>query len=80
MTRGIVAFSSTPPAARSDRREVFHLPRRAPVRIALWVWRWFSAVFSGFLPVLGFWMIPLGLLILSLDLPLVRRWRRSWSW
>ena len=30
----------------------------------------------GFLPVLGFWMIPLGLLILSVDLPIVRRWRR----
>ncbi|MEX3009224.1 hypothetical protein [Hoeflea sp. TYP-13] len=31
----------------------------------------------GFLPVLGFWMIPLGLLILSHDLPMVRRWRRK---
>ena len=30
----------------------------------------------GFLPVLGFWMIPLGLLVLSIDLPRVRRWRR----
>ena len=31
----------------------------------------------GFLPVLGFWMVPLGLLVLSVDLPIVRRWRRS---
>jgi len=31
----------------------------------------------GFLPVLGFWMIPLGLLVLSVDLPAVRRWRRK---
>ena len=31
----------------------------------------------GFLPVLGFWMIPLGLLVLSHDLPVVRRWRRK---
>lgn len=30
----------------------------------------------GFLPVLGFWMIPLGLLILSQDLVAVRRRRR----
>ena len=30
----------------------------------------------GFLPVLGFWMVPLGLLILSIDLPFVRRWTR----
>lgn len=32
--------------------------------------------FVGFLPVLGFWMVPLGLLVLSVDLPTVRRWRR----
>ena len=31
----------------------------------------------GFLPLLGFWMIPLGLLVLSVDLPAVRRWRRQ---
>ena len=31
----------------------------------------------GFLPVVGFWMIPLGLLVLSIDLPIVRRWRRG---
>ncbi len=31
----------------------------------------------GFLPVLGFWMIPLGLLILSYDLASVRRRRRK---
>ncbi|MBP0614282.1 hypothetical protein J6595_01600 [Jiella sp. KSK16Y-1] len=30
----------------------------------------------GFLPILGFWMVPLGLLVLSVDSPLVRRWRR----
>ena len=31
----------------------------------------------GFLPVLGFWMIPLGFLILSHDFPSVRRFRRN---
>ncbi|PYE84202.1 hypothetical protein [Phyllobacterium leguminum] len=31
----------------------------------------------GFLPILGFWMIPLGLLVLSHDSPLIRRWRRK---
>jgi hypothetical protein len=30
----------------------------------------------GFLPVLGFWMIPLGLLVLSHDSAIIRRWRR----
>lgn len=28
----------------------------------------------GFLPVLGFWMIPLGLLVLAIDIPLMRPW------
>jgi hypothetical protein len=31
----------------------------------------------GFLPILGFWMIPLGLIVLSIDIPAVRRWRRQ---
>jgi hypothetical protein len=31
----------------------------------------------GFLPILGFWMVPLGLIVLSVDIPLVRRWRRQ---
>lgn len=30
----------------------------------------------GFLPVLGFWMVPLGLLVLSVDFAIARRWRR----
>ncbi len=33
--------------------------------------------FLGFLPILGFWMLPLGLLILSIDFPPVRRLRRN---
>ncbi|NKB79570.1 hypothetical protein HED49_15750 [Ochrobactrum daejeonense] len=32
--------------------------------------------FLGFLPVLGFWMLPLGLIVLSHDSHRVRRWRR----
>lgn len=30
----------------------------------------------GFLPVLGFWMVPLGLIVLSIDIPRIRRGRR----
>lgn len=30
----------------------------------------------GFLPIVGFWMVPLGLLVLSMDIPAVRRFRR----
>jgi hypothetical protein len=30
----------------------------------------------GFLPVVGFWMLPLGLVVLSVDRPALRRFRR----
>lgn len=30
----------------------------------------------GFLPVLGFWMIPLGIALLATDIPPLRRWLR----
>lgn len=54
----------------------FRLPDRAPARIMLGGGL-VAGGMLGFLPVLGFWMIPLGLLVLSQDLPAVRRWRRS---
>ena len=35
----------------------------------------------GFLPVLGFWMLPLGIALLAVDYPIVRRvWRRTVVW
>ena len=33
--------------------------------------------FLGFLPVLGFWMVPVGVAVLSVDIPFVRRFRRN---
>ncbi|RWX75696.1 hypothetical protein EPK99_18575 [Neorhizobium lilium] len=33
----------------------------------------------GFLPILGFWMVPLGFLVLSHDVAAVRRWRRRFA-
>lgn len=33
----------------------------------------------GFLPVVGFWMIPLGLFVLSIDSALLRKYRRQWE-
>jgi len=33
----------------------------------------------GFLPVLGFWMIPLGIVILSYDNAKIRRFRRKFD-
>ncbi|WP_413871751.1 hypothetical protein [Albidovulum sp.] len=32
----------------------------------------------GFLPVLGFWMIPLGVLVIGLDVKPAMRRRRAW--
>ncbi|KGF69104.1 hypothetical protein LL06_12890 [Hoeflea sp. BAL378] len=54
----------------------FQLPRHARGRIALGAGLIVGGTL-GFLPVLGFWMVPLGLLVLSQDLPMVRRWRRN---
>ena len=31
----------------------------------------------GFLPILGFWMIPLGLALLATDIPPFRRWLKA---
>jgi len=31
----------------------------------------------GFLPILGFWMIPLGLAVLATDVPPLKRWFRK---
>ena len=31
----------------------------------------------GFLPVVGFWMLPVGMIVLAQDIPRVRRWRRK---
>ncbi len=53
----------------------YELPGNRIVRTALGVtFILFGAV--GFLPVLGFWMIPVGLLVLSADSPSVRRLNR----
>jgi purine-cytosine permease-like protein len=54
----------------------WHLPQSKAVRIAIGILLVIAGL-VGFLPVLGFWMIPLGLLVLSIDLPIVRRWRRQ---
>jgi hypothetical protein len=40
---------------------------RVPVGILM-----ILAGFLGFLPIFGFWMLPLGLLLLAVDLPLLR--------
>ena len=53
----------------------FTLPRSRRARIAIGIILIVLGCF-GFLPVLGFWMVPLGLLVLSYEFARVRRWRR----
>jgi hypothetical protein len=43
----------------------WHLPKSKPIRIGLGILL-IALGLLGFLPVLGFWMIPLGLLVLSI--------------
>ena len=54
----------------------WHLPESKPVRVGIGVLL-VAGGLVGFLPILGFWMVPLGLFVLSVDLPIVRRWRRQ---
>jgi hypothetical protein len=54
----------------------FHLPESKPIRLGLGILL-VAGGLVGFLPVVGFWMIPLGLLVLSVDIPAVRRQRRK---
>ncbi len=56
----------------------WRLPKSKPLRIGLGILL-VGCGLLGFLPVLGFWMIPLGFLVLSVDLPIVRRWRRQFT-
>jgi hypothetical protein len=54
------------------------LPRSRALRIAIGIFLVLCGLL-GFLPILGFWMVPLGLLVLSIDIPRVRRWRRRFA-
>ena len=53
----------------------FSMPRSRGLRIAIGALLIFGGTL-GFLPILGFWMIPIGLLVLSYEFALVRRHRR----
>ncbi len=53
----------------------FDLPRSRLARVSIGIGLILAGLF-GFLPVVGFWMLPLGLLVLAVDVPLVRRLRR----
>jgi hypothetical protein len=53
-----------------------NLPQNKALRIGLGVALVLAGGLGGWLPILGFWMLPLGLVILSVDIPWVRRRRR----
>ena len=62
--------------------QLYFKARRAPklVRITLGILLVIGGLL-GFLPVLGYWMIPLGIIVLSADFPwLRRRWQRARAW
>lgn len=65
-----------PPARKiSILGREFTMPRSRAARVAIGVVLVIFGIF-GFLPILGFWMIPVGLLVLSYEFAVVRRWRR----
>lgn len=68
------SVSETMAALRVGKRSI-PLPANRAARIALGGALIAGGLF-GFLPVVGFWMLPLGLVVLSVDLPAVRRARR----
>ena len=54
----------------------YPLPRSRLLRISIGMTVFLLGLLFGFLPILGYWMVPVGLLILSYDLPFARRWKR----
>ncbi len=70
---------------KTFREKVLRLPK--PVRILTGTLLVLAGL-VGFLPILGFWMVPVGLAVLAIDIPLARklvhrmiaafnRWRRG---
>ena len=82
MTKGCKAGNGAQGKAEARRISVmgreFAMPRSRRLRIAIGVALVILGMF-GFLPVLGFWMIPLGILVLSYEFATVRRWRRRFE-
>ena len=68
--------SSTMAAKIRFANRHFHLPQSKPIRIGLGILL-VACGLVGFLAPVRFWMFPLGLLVLSVDIPIVRRWRRK---
>jgi len=54
------------------------LPASPVLRMVLGIFLILAGL-AGFLPILGFWMVPLGLFVLSIDMPWARRARRRFA-
>ena len=65
------------PAIRFGKKTI-KLPQSRILRVGIGGAFVAGGVFS-FLPVLGIWMLPVGLIILSQDFPRIRRFRRKWD-
>lgn len=87
--KGTGSMGQEPNAGRKDggyaaRKTISVMGRRVPMprsrrmRITMGVTLVILGMF-GFLPVLGFWMIPLGILVLSYEFASVRRFRRRFE-
>jgi purine-cytosine permease-like protein len=70
--------NSLEPSALSEwvRERRRNLPRSRIARTLLGI-AFFAGGILSFLPILGIWMLPLGLVILSVDWPFIRRFRRQ---
>jgi hypothetical protein len=56
--------------------KTINLPRSRLLRMGLGILLILGGLVGWLLPLLGVWMLPLGLAVLSVDIPLVRRQRR----
>ena len=75
-----MTIDDEPIAQAAERRiKVFgrdvRMPQSRAARIAIGIALVIGGIL-GFLPILGFWMIPLGILVLSYEFATVRRFRR----
>jgi hypothetical protein len=64
--------ADAPPAYLRIGKRRIRIPRRRGVRIALAI----ALIIRGILPPAGFVLLPPALMLLSIDIPRIRRWRR----
>ncbi|MCW9035662.1 MAG: hypothetical protein OQJ97_15690 [Rhodospirillales bacterium] len=58
------------------KNKKFKMPEKKENRLILG-WGLLIVGLFGFMPIIGFWMLPLGLAVLSVDSPKIRRQRRK---